>query len=190
MIDSYFTTDEKGKEVPIDSQKFKSNEDRKFIEDKLLHTVAPNIYPNYTEARQNCYFYMDQSERYRNTWVGSGIAEASAALMVPIAGRIMKKYADFEGQTPREYLYRLEYNTEIPLFKTFIFSAADKFTKRKGDNRFLGGDYPNTADIEGYGVLCTILGTPAMDDLAFAKPVFYQWFLSVQQHVQTHQGRF
>ena len=75
-------------------------------------------------------------------------------------------------------------------FKTLIFSAADKFTKRKGDNRFLGGDYPNTADIEGYGVLCTILGTPAMDDLAFAKPVFYQWFLSVQQHVQTHQGRF
>ena len=189
MVDSYFTTDEKGKEVPIDSQKFKSNEDRKFIEDKLLHTVAPNIYPNYTEARQNCYFYMNQSERYRNTWVGSGIAEASAALMVPIAGRIMKKYADFEGQTPREYLYRLESYTEIPL-KTFIFSAADKFTKRKGDNRFLGGDYPNTADIEGYGVLCTILGTPAMDDLAFAKPVFYQWFLSVQQHVQTHQGRF
>jgi len=174
LVDSYFTTDEKGKEVPIDGQKFKSNEDRKFIEDKLLHTVAPNIYPNYTEARQNCYFYMDQSDRYRNTWIGSGIAEASAAIMVPIAGRIMKKHRDFEGQTPREYLY----------------SAADKFTKRKGDNRFLGGDYPNTADIEGYGVLCTILGTPAMDDLAFAKPVFYQWFLSVQQHVQTHQGRF
>ena len=43
------------------------------------------------------------------------IAEASAALMVPIAGRIMKKYADFEGQTPREYLYRLESNTETPI---------------------------------------------------------------------------
>lgn len=113
LVDSYFTTDEKGKEVPIDGQKFKSNEDRKFIEDKLLHTVAPNIYPNYTEARQNCYFYMDQSDRYRNTWIGSGIAEASAAIMVPIAGRIMKKYADFEGQTPREYLYRLKSYTRI-----------------------------------------------------------------------------
>ena len=106
LVASYFTTDEKGKEIPIESQKFKSSGDRKFIDEKLLHTVAPNIYPNYTEARQNCYFYMEQSERYRNTWTGSGIAEASAAIMVPIAGRIMKKWADFEGQTPREYLYR------------------------------------------------------------------------------------
>merc|ERR1712212_518709 len=63
LVDSYFRKDEKGKDVPF--EEFKSNEDRIFIDEKILHTVAPNIYPNYTEARQNCYHYMNQSDNYR-----------------------------------------------------------------------------------------------------------------------------
>ena len=75
-------------------------------------------------------------------------------------------------------------------FKIYTFSACDKFIARKGEDRFLGGEWPNTADIEAYGILTTFNGTEVLDDICDHKPIFWQWFTSMKALVDSHHGRF
>ena len=50
--------------------------------------------------------YMEQSERYKNTWAGLAVAHTSAVVMWPISQKILNKWRDHPEQTAREYLYR------------------------------------------------------------------------------------
>jgi len=159
--------------APLTQMIFNKDPDRLFVDDKLLHTVAPNIYENHFTSRVNLHIYQAQSPKYRDTWSGWAIAEISAPIMWLIGGMVFKKYREHEDQTPRQYLY----------------SACDQFIARKGEDRFLGGDWPNTADLEAYGLFTTFNGTEVMDDLRDHKPIFFQWFTSVQALVQSHHGR-
>lgn len=70
-----------------------------------------------------------------------------------------------------------------------VFSACDKFMEYKGANRFIGGEWPSTADLEAYGLFTTFHGTEVLFELSEHKPIFYQWFQSMKQLVESHHGR-
>ena len=62
-----------------------------------------------------------------------------------------------------------------------------KFLAKKGENRFLGGDFPSVADVEAYGVINLTENTSAFPEYE-KNPAFFQWYKSVEQYVNTHQG--
>ena len=44
---------------------------REWIEDRFLHTIAPNLYRNYGDSIANTQHYIDISPRFGKTWTGS-----------------------------------------------------------------------------------------------------------------------
>merc|ERR1711937_941140 len=58
---------------------------RKFVQDGILHTVAPNIYPSIVKSVKNSFAMQSRSEKFRDTLVGDIIAFFGGFIMYFIA---------------------------------------------------------------------------------------------------------
>jgi len=171
-----FYFDEKGKfiksKVHTDPDERWTDPDRKFVQDGILHTVAPNLYPADMRAIKNQLKFLERSDNYRDTVTGKVCAVAGGLGLMFIAWfcifRVWKEHPD---QTREEYCQ----------------SQIAKFLERKGDERFLGGDRPSIADIEAFAVINLTEGTSAWEQYE-QSPELMQWYYSVQHAVDTHQG--
>ena len=86
---------------------------------QILHTIAPNLYPNWREATMNALMLQQKSPNYADTKTGRAIAYSSAAVMIIIGNKILKKWRDNPDQTAREYLYRFLSIFQYTLFTLF-----------------------------------------------------------------------
>ena len=80
---------------------------RKFVQDGILHTVAPNIYPSLVKSIKNSFAMQSRSEKFRDTLVGNIIALIGGFGMYFIAYFcIFRNYRENSSQTREEYLDR------------------------------------------------------------------------------------
>ena len=80
---------------------------RKFVQDGILHTVAPNIYPSFLKSIKNSFAMQSRSEKFRDTLVGNIIALIGGFGMYFIAYFcIFRNYRENSSQTREEYLDR------------------------------------------------------------------------------------
>jgi len=146
--------------------------DRKFVQDGILHTVAPNIYPSISLSIKNSFVFQDRSERFKDTTTGYLISVFGGFLMYFIAYFcIFRTWRESPEQTKVQYLD----------------SQVRKFLDHRKGERFIGGDFPSVADVEAYGVVNLTENTSAFPEYE-KHPEFLQWYKSVERYVVTHQG--
>ena len=119
---------------------------RRWVDERLVRVITVNIYRSASESFQT-FDYITEHGNFG--WVQREAARVVGATMMWGLSRRLKKKYDVEGDV-REALYR----------------CAAEWVAAVGDRRpFLGGDRPNLADIEVFGVMRSIVGTDTFMDL-------------------------
>jgi len=57
--------------------------------------------------------------------------------------------------------------------------------KQKGNGDFMGGTKPNLSDLAVYGVLSSIEGCTAFEDLSHNSNIISHWYCKVQEYLKT-----
>lgn len=143
---------------------------RRWVDDVLVHMLSPNVYRTPSESLQtfrafdvvgNWQDSFTTFERYTVIYLG-------ASVMWLIGKRLKKKYELKEDV--RESLYE----------------ACNEWTKAVGKKRkFMGGDQPNIADLNVYGVLSSIENCDAWQD-ALNNTNIGGWYERMKVQVNKH----
>ncbi|XP_045463904.1 prostaglandin E synthase 2 isoform X1 [Harmonia axyridis] len=130
------------------------NEERKWrrwVDDVLVHTLSPNVYRTKEEAFQAFNWFSEVGEWEKNfpEWERQLIIYVGAYAMLMIGKRLKKKY-------------NLKDDVRSSLYDECNYWM--KSIQKKG-GKFMGGDKPNLADLAVFGVLNSIEGCLAFEDL-------------------------
>lgn len=139
----------------------------------LVHSLSPNIYRTIPESLQafNNFSVMGKwDEHFTKFERGVAIYGGSAAMYL-IGKRLKKKYNLKEDV--RESLYD---NCRLWI------RAIGK------ERQFMGGDKPNLADLSVFGVLSSIEGCTAFNDV-LENTNIKPWFYAVKECCQSHAGK-
>ena len=139
----------------------------------LVHSLSPNIYRTMPEALQafNNFSAMGKWDEHFSTVERLTAVYVGSAAMWMIGKRLKKRYALKDDV--RETLYD---NCRCWL------KAIGK------DRQFMGGDRPNLADLSVFGVLSSIEGCQAFNDL-LQNTNIKPWYSAMKECCQTHVGR-
>uniref|UniRef100_UPI00358F538D prostaglandin E synthase 2-like isoform X2 n=1 Tax=Myxine glutinosa TaxID=7769 RepID=UPI00358F538D len=119
---------------------------RKWVDDHLVHLIAPNVYRTPKEALASFDYIVREGKFGR--WEGLVAKYVGAAAMYLISKRLKKRH--HMRDDVRQDLY----------------SAVNKWIVAVGKKRpFLGGEHPNLADLEVFGVLRVMEGLQAFGDV-------------------------
>lgn len=142
---------------------------RKWVEKYVLHTIAPNLYRNWTESLQSTQHFIDISPKFGGTWTGSTIVYSGGAVMKVIGGIVKKRYNI--SADPREDLY----------------NHCNYWVKNiPKDSRLMSGtETPSIADIELFGILATLEGTPVWADLLKNSKIIQRWYTPLKKLIKS-----
>ncbi|GJQ88054.1 Su(P) [Trypoxylus dichotomus] len=163
-----------------DPQRSKSQIDeerkwRKWADDVLVHTLSPNVYRTREEAYQAFNWFSETGnwdklfplwERYMMIYVG-----ANAMWLI---GKRLKN----------------RYNLRDDVRQS-LYEECDRWVKAVKDKStpFLGGTKPNLADLSVYGILSSIEGCIAFEDLLRNSEI-NDWYYGMKDAVQNHKGAY
>lgn len=139
----------------------------------LVHALSPNIYRTMPEAIQafNNFSKMGKWDEHFTTFERLTAIYLGSAAMWMIGKRLKKKY--LLKDDVRETLY----------------DNCRQWTKAIGKERqFMGGDRPNLADLSVFGVLSSIEGCTAFNDL-LENTNIKPWYFAVKECCQSHAGK-
>lgn len=146
---------------------------RDWTDNVLVHSLSPNIYRTMPEAMQafNNFSKMGKWDKHFSTFERLTAIYAGSAAMWLIGKRLKKRY-NLKDDV-RESLYD---NCRL-------------WTKAIGKERqFMGGDKPNLADLSVFGVLSSIEGCTAFDDL-LENTNIRPWYFAVKECCNSHSGK-
>lgn len=161
--------DEKEKAAEVEERAWREWADR-----VLVNTLSPNVYRTPQEALET-FQWFEQVGGWREffpAWECYLMVYVGAAAMFMISKRLKKRHNIKENA--RESLYDAVNDW---------LSAI----KKKG-TPFLGGDKPNIADITVFGVLSSIEGCTAFQDLK-ENTAINTWYSSIQNNLQRKMGK-
>lgn len=139
----------------------------------LVHSLSPNIYRTLPEALQafNNFSQMGNWEKHFSAVERMTAVYVGSTAMWLIGKKLKKKYALKDDV--RESLYD---NCRL-------------WMKAIGKQRqFMGGDKPNLADLSVFGVLSSIEGCTAFNDL-LENTSIKPWYYAVKESCQSHAGK-
>jgi len=147
---------------------------RKWVDDKLVHMLSPNVYRTPSEALEAFRWFSVAGdwEQHFSWWERELVIYLGAAVMFLLGKRLKKKYKLQEDV--RESLYQ----------ECEVWVAA---VERRG-GLYLGGAAPNLADLAVYGVLNAIEGCEAFQDARRHTRVG-EWFDRMKVVVTAREGR-
>jgi len=147
---------------------------RKWVDDKLVHMLSPNVYRTPSEALEAFRWFSVAGdwEQHFSWWERELVIYLGAAVMFLLGKRLKKKYKLQEDV--RESLY---YECDVWV----------KAVERRG-GPYLGGAAPNLADLAVYGVLNAIEGCEAFQD-ARRNSRIGEWFDRMKVAVTAREGR-
>lgn len=139
----------------------------------LVHSLSPNIYRTMSESLQafNNFSVMGQWDKHFSAFERMTAIYVGSVAMWLISKRLKKKYSLKDDV--RESLY----------------DNCRQWTKAIGKQRqFMGGDKPNLADLSVFGVLSSIEGCTAFDDL-LQNTNIKPWYFAVKESCHSHAGK-
>lgn len=145
---------------------------REWADNTLVHVLSPNVYRTFDEALETFKHFSDVGrwEEYFPVWERLFCTYVGAVAMYFVSKRLKRKYA-LKGEV-RESLY----------------DVCRSWMKAVGKKRkFLGGDRPNLADLSVFGVLSSIEGCTAFNDL-LANVDIGPWYYAVKEMCVSHAG--
>lgn len=140
---------------------------RKWVDNVLVHNLPPNIYRSPAEALQAFEYIADKgnfssAQKYIIKYTG-------AAGMYLIAMKLKRKY-----NIPDDV-------------RQSLYDAANDWMDVVGKQDFMGGAKPNLADLSVYGVLSSIEGLDAFNDMCLMTKIG-PWYYRVKEAVNSHAG--
>jgi len=187
---SYKFTDEKdGKEKLEISNKYflmsgqeeRSKEDlaeerkwRKWVDDVLVHMLSPNVYRTPSESLQAFHWFNEVGDWEKHfSWWERNLVIYFGAFVMWILGKRLKKR------------HHLKEDVRLSLYE-----ECDVWAKavRKKKTKFLGGDSPNLADLNVFGVLLAIEGCEAFQDVRKNSKIS-TWFDDMKEVVEKREGQ-
>ncbi|XP_012693355.2 prostaglandin E synthase 2-like [Clupea harengus] len=142
---------------------------RHWADDWLLCILAPNVYRSPAEAL----------EAYEHI-----VLEGNYGLVEGVVIKYVGAFTMFFLSKLLQIWYRMETDVRQDLYK-----AADEWMTAVGKKRtFLGGDKPNLADISVYGVLRTVEGQQAFDDV-MKHTRMRKWYQAMEKVIQERGGQ-
>merc|ERR1711879_954266 len=166
---------QEAEDYPTKSELRNEEKWRQWVQDKLLHTIAPNLYRNYVESIASTKHFIGISPKYGNTWTGTTINYVGGPAMYHIGQIIVKRHKDIltsSAKDPRQDLYRFcdEWVGNLP----------------KKDGFMSGKSEPNLADLEAFGTLAMLEGTPVFPDM-IANTKIKRWYYLMRETVGNRQ---
>ncbi|XP_033643439.1 prostaglandin E synthase 2-like [Asterias rubens] len=140
---------------------------REWVDHVLVHYIPPNIYRNPSESIQ-AFSYISSHGKY-NAIEKFVIKYAGAMGMFFVAKKLKKKY-----------------NLDDDV-RSCLYGAARDWTVAIGDRKFMGGEKPNLADLAVYGVLSSIEGLDAFNDMLHQTDIG-SWYQRTKKAVKSHAG--
>ncbi|GFY37706.1 prostaglandin E synthase 2 [Trichonephila inaurata madagascariensis] len=145
---------------------------RRWADSEFVHMLSPNIYRTYDEALQAFNYFSEVGEWEKNfsTIERLIVIYVGATAMYFVGKKLKKKHALKED------------------VRQSLYDACKKWTKEVGSKRkFMGGELPNLADLAVYGMLSSIEGCLAFQDL-LANTNIGPWYYNVKETVNNHYG--
>ncbi|KAG8193809.1 hypothetical protein JTE90_029543 [Oedothorax gibbosus] len=150
----------------------KEREWRKWADNDFVHILSPNIYRTFDEALQSFNYFSVVGEWGKNfsTLERLVVIYVGAAAMYLVGKKLKKKY-------------RLKEDV-----RQSLYDYSRLWMKEVGSNRkFMGGNIPNLADLAVYGLLSSIEGCMAFQDLLDNTNIG-PWYQNVKESVKKHDG--
>ncbi|XP_044732060.1 prostaglandin E synthase 2 [Chrysoperla carnea] len=146
---------------------------RKWADTKLVHSLSPNVYRTPTEALQAFTWFSDvgEWERLFPAWERALIVYVGAFAMWIIGKRLKSRH-------------NLKDDVRISLYEDCDFWV--RSLKKKGTT-FMGGSEPNLADLAVFGVLNSIEGCDAFQDV-LRNTKIKNWYNKMREKVTSHQS--
>ncbi|XP_059045978.1 prostaglandin E synthase 2 [Achroia grisella] len=163
--------------VPDEREKAAENEEREWrqwADRVLVHTLSPNVYRTASEALET-FKWFEEAGGWRQSfpsWECAVMVYGGATAMWIIAKRLKARH-----------------NIKDDVRQS-LYDAANEWTdavKKKG-SRFLGGEQPNLADISVYGVLSSIEGCQAFQDLRNHTDIG-KWYDDIKHTIGRKMGK-
>ncbi|KAI8750665.1 prostaglandin E synthase 2 [Biomphalaria glabrata] len=172
FLNKYFimfpiTQDSKTQEERIEERQW-----RQWADDHLVHMLSPNAYRTVGEALQAFNYFSEVGEWEQNfTTLERYVVIYVGASVMYVMGKILKQK------------YKLNDDVRISLYE-----ACNEWVKAVGKSRlFMGGDKPNLADLSVFGVLSSIEGCIAFQDV-LQNTKIGPWYRRMKEAIQNHQG--
>nr|CAG4651942.1 EOG090X08KD [Triops cancriformis] len=155
-------------------QQEKERKWRKWADDVLVHMLSPNVYRTWEEALETFHMFSIKGdyESLFSAWEKWMVIHVGAAAMYIIGKRLKKRHGIFGDE--REALYQ-SVNQWLRAIRT----------QNKGP--FMGGEQPDLSDLAVYGLLASIDGTRAFEDLEQNTKI-RTWYDKVKAAVETRSG--
>lgn len=161
-------TEARDKEDILEERKW-----RRWADSVYVHTLSPNIYRTVPEAIESFKNFDKVGEWEKNfaTWERYLVIYVGALAMWLIGKRLQKRH-------------NLKADVRQSLFEESEYWM--KMIKEKG-GEFMGGAKPNLSDLAVYGVLNSIEGCTAFNDLmSFSKPL-RSWYRNIQTFLKENR---
>nr|CAD7574676.1 unnamed protein product [Timema californicum] len=146
---------------------------RKWADDRLVHVLSPNVYRTKEEALQAFHWFSEVGEwdKHFSPWERSLVIYVGACAMWLIGKRLKKRH-------------NLKDDVRVSLY-----DECNNWLKtlRKQGTSFLGGQFPNLADLAVFGVLNSIEGCSAFQDLLDNTRIG-TWYQLMKDQCQGHAG--
>ncbi|XP_032527364.2 prostaglandin E synthase 2 [Danaus plexippus] len=147
---------------------------RQWADQVLVHTLSPNVYRTVGEALET-FKWFEEVGGWKQTfpaWECALMVYVGAAAMWIISKRLKSRH-----------------NIKDDVRQSLYDAANDwmKAIQKKG-TPFLGGDKPNLADISVFGVLSSIEGCGAFEDLKTNTSIG-QWFQAMKMNMKETSGK-
>lgn len=145
---------------------------RKWVDDDFVHLLSPNIYRTLRESIDSFNYFSKVGDWEQNfsKWERLIVVYVGASAMCLISRRLKKKYS------------------LKPDVRESLYDGCRRWTKAIGKDRiFMGGNKPNLADISVYGVLSSIEGCDAFQDI-LKNTNIGKWFFMMKEACNEHAG--
>lgn len=146
---------------------------RKWADEVFVHTLSPNVYRTFDESYKtfNWFSEIGQWEEYFPAWERLLMVNVGATAMWLIGKRLKKRH-------------RLKDDVRQSLYDEANYWL--RGIKTRG-TMFMGGSKPDLSDLAVYGILKSIEGCDAFQDLLTHTSIGI-WYNAVKEQVDTHSG--
>ncbi|CAN7992895.1 unnamed protein product [Ixodes hexagonus] len=144
---------------------------RMWADDVLVHILSPNVYRTRQEALQafNYFSEVGQWESHFPAWERLLVVYVGAAAMYLVAKRLKKRHKLKED------------------VRDSFRDACFEWTEAVGSGKFHGGSRPNLADLAVYGVLSSVEGCTAFQDM-LQETKIGPWYFRMKEVAAEHAG--
>nr|CAD7403621.1 unnamed protein product [Timema cristinae] len=168
---------------------------RKWADDRLVHVLSPNVYRTKEEALQAFHWFSEVGEwdKHFSPWERSLViyvwglrhvahrqeAQKEGFYSSPMASLVLT-----DTSQPDQIIHNLKDDVRVSLY-----DECNNWLKalRKQGTSYLGGQFPNLADLAVFGVLNSIEGCSAFQDLLDNTRIG-TWYQLMKDQCQGHAG--